>query len=299
MKLLPTLISIFSGVLIGCVVVAMVYRVTLPEEQSLVASSQELAEIQVLSSLNPLGSPETRAELFDQIASAQVRIGSQSALELTADVSGHEVVGFQVIGQLAGQVPEDITLVAEDIEGLTVLKSEVATESGIPTFSYVAITKNPIIPFTASASTTLAKFQFTPQQVGELRIQFDQNKTKIIDKNTGENISAFPSEISYPINATPSATPIVTVTPTSTPTLIPTSTPTAIPTVTPLPTATPVPTVASTPSPVASVSATPTVTPVIDQAEIILQQAQRIEELEQRIARLESFFSVFQRFFRR
>lgn len=189
--------------------------------------------------------------------------GSTQTVYIQAHTHNVPVDGFQVIANIKGDLPSDLTFSAPTISGLNLLFDDLTiispTEANLQLVYLTPLGTND--SYSNNAFTTIGQFTFTAPNPGtHFTVTYDTKLTKVLATETKENIVAFPNgqTVTYSV-LSPTSTP--TPTPTNTPSPTPTSTPTPTPSPTPTFTPTPTPTVTPKPSPTNSPTPTPTATP--------------------------------------
>lgn len=151
-------------------------------------------------------------------ATSTLTPGQTVTVQLTASILDRSVDGFQIVAQLQGQVPTNLTFTPNTPSGLQLVKNTFIFPLNVPstkTLTLAYVTQDPTHPFSASGLVNLGSFQFTVPESGSMFIQFNPQSTKIVQTKTVEDILATPPGVTYtfaspsPIPQQPSVTPLI------------------------------------------------------------------------------------------
>lgn len=185
--------------------------------------------------------------------------GSTQTLAINATTNSKDVVGFELFFNFTGTMPQDIRFVPNPNTSLDVIKNEVDLTDKQIRVALAAPLSAPFVPFQSSSVFKLGELSYTtPNQNGSMTIDFDGDRTVVLEYPSNKDIARIPNEVTFSFiarpNPSPSPTPTSVPSPSPTPTVAPSPTPTVKPSPSPTPTVapspSPTPTVKPSPSPV-------------------------------------------------
>ena len=196
---------------------------------------------------------------FSDDSANEVLLGSEQEVSVFATTNNKDVVGFQLLIELDGNIPENIAFVPNNIPGLQVVRNNKTEENTIQV-AFIAPLADSFVPFSTGQALELGKVTYTaPEAEGSFELGFDSENTLIIEYLTNKDIAKVPSPITYSFVApvpSPSPSPTPTIVPTPSPSPVPSPTLTPIPTPSPSPVSSPSPTPVPSPSPIADAALT-------------------------------------------
>lgn len=144
------------------------------------------------------GAATNLAEFVFVPGSGNITPGSTQEILITVNTKNYQVDGIQLLANLSGSVPADLTLVPQTVSGLSQVVASL-DQSGDPDLKLAFLTANPSTPFsTNNSSVTVAKLTFTAPTTGQFSINFDTTPvSKITETGTGTNILEPPTALSY------------------------------------------------------------------------------------------------------
>lgn len=150
---------------------------------------------------------------------SMVTPNSTATITIQATGTGQsQVDGFQVVANITGSIPTNLSLEPAAIPDLTAVSSSITDVSGGKRLMLAFITKDPQKPFNANgASVTLATLRFTAPTSGTLSISPDPSLSKILQSNTSTDLLGPITNSVFSFTTPATATPIVTPSPTPLP----------------------------------------------------------------------------------
>jgi hypothetical protein len=161
-------------------------------------------------------------------------VGSPIAITLEANLTNTPIDGFQIVADITGTVPSNLTFQVASISGVTCVRNLLTTTDTGKRLELACITQNPQIPFAALGLVKLGNITGKVLGEGAMTISYNTTLTKITKNKTAEDIVNIPQQTTYTFMTPRRPTPTPTRRPTPTPPRRPTPTPTRRPTPTPI-----------------------------------------------------------------
>lgn len=132
--------------------------------------------------------------------------GTSQQIAVSADTKGDAVDGFQIVVNITGSVPTDLTFIPEPPTGLQAIANTAEDITNGKKYKIAFLTADPLVPYTSSGLVELGKFTFTSPATGDMTVTYDQTISKIVKNQTSEDIAATEENVTYSFSAATSTT---------------------------------------------------------------------------------------------
>lgn len=179
--------------------------------------------------------------------------GQLEKTKILATTDGHQVLGFQLVANVTGSIPNNLTVIPATISGLEAVIARVDDVAGGKQIKLVFLAKfdqnyvgangkqGGFKPFATATPVEIGTIEFYGQGSGSMTISFDHDNTMVIENATNLDLAHPPVNLTYTFGAmATSPSPSVVASPTPTPS--PVITPSPSPQVSAQPSASPSPT---------------------------------------------------------
>ena len=131
-------------------------------------------------------------------------VGNPIAISLAANLTNIPIDGFQVVADMTGTVPNNLSFQAVSIPGVTCVRNLFTATNMGKRLELACITKNPQTPFTALVLLTFGIITGKVLSQGAMTISWNTTLTKITKNKTAEDIVNIPQQATYTfVNPTP------------------------------------------------------------------------------------------------
>jgi len=169
-----------------------------------------------------------------------VYVGQSMTINLTTNLTGKTIDGIQVVANISGIIPSNLTYTPATIGKLDILTHGLNPTNTGKRWNVVYRTFDVLKPYTGTGIVSLGTLTFTGTQPGTMTITFDTKLTKIVQNQTTLDLVKPPITGTYIFLPVPTASPVPTNSPIPVPTKEPTATPTKRPPPPPINTPTPI-----------------------------------------------------------
>lgn len=130
----------------------------------------------------------------------EMKPGTNNSIAIKSNIGTLKVDGFQVVANITGTIPSNVTLVDSDLtsKGLRMVVSTlIKNNANSAKMILLFITTNPESPAQIIGDVELGRLNFTVPSSGEMTITIEASTTKIVENKTEANIVILPGPSTY------------------------------------------------------------------------------------------------------